>query len=85
MVEEDHMRTDPIGRIRLKRLAGLLAVASLALGRVQRRDRVDRAIGRRPVRGTGDRRPVSGRRPERQRQRQDARDRLPLVRGRQQL
>jgi ribose transport system substrate-binding protein len=30
-VEEDQMRTDPVGRIRLRRLAGLLAVASLAL------------------------------------------------------
>ena len=31
MVEEDQMRTDPIGRIRLKRLAGMFAVASIAL------------------------------------------------------
>ena len=31
MLEEDHMRTDPIGRIRLKRLAGVFAVASIAL------------------------------------------------------
>jgi ribose transport system substrate-binding protein len=31
MLEEDQMRTDPIGRIRLKRLAGMFAVASIAL------------------------------------------------------